>query len=45
VRLAPGSLTLAQLYLALDIEAVLPLVRDGAFERWCPGLRPGEGDV
>jgi histidine ammonia-lyase len=32
-------------YLALDIEAVLPFVRDGAFERWCPGLRPGEGDV
>jgi histidine ammonia-lyase len=27
-------------YLALDIEAVTPLVRDGAFVRFCPGLRP-----
>jgi histidine ammonia-lyase len=27
-------------YLALDIEAVTPLVRDGAFVRLCPGLRP-----
>lgn len=26
-------------YLALDIEAVAPLVRDGAFVRFCPGLR------
>jgi histidine ammonia-lyase len=27
-------------YLALDIEAVTPLVRDGTFVRFCPGLRP-----
>ena len=27
-------------YLALDIEAVTPLVRDGIFVRFCPGLRP-----
>ena len=27
-------------YLALDIEAVTPLVREGAFVRFCPGLRP-----
>ena len=27
-------------YLALDIEAVTPLVRDGIFQRFCPGLRP-----
>src|SRR5678816_545744 len=27
-------------YLALDIEAVTPLVRDGIFLRFCPGLRP-----
>jgi histidine ammonia-lyase len=27
-------------YLALDIEAVTPFVRDGAFVRFCPGLRP-----
>jgi histidine ammonia-lyase len=27
-------------YLALDIEAVTPLVRDGVFVRFCPGLRP-----
>ncbi len=27
-------------YLALDIEAVAPLVRDGAFVAFCPGLRP-----
>jgi histidine ammonia-lyase len=27
-------------YLALDIEAITPLVRDGAFVRFCPGLRP-----
>jgi histidine ammonia-lyase len=27
-------------YLALDIEAVTPLVRGGAFVRFCPGLRP-----
>jgi len=27
-------------YLALDIEAVTPLVRDGAFAPFCPGLRP-----
>jgi histidine ammonia-lyase len=27
-------------YLALDIEAVTPLVRQGAFVRFCPGLRP-----
>jgi histidine ammonia-lyase len=27
-------------YLALDIEAVTPLVRSGAFVRFCPGLRP-----
>ena len=27
-------------YLALDIEAVTPLVRVGAFVRFCPGLRP-----
>jgi histidine ammonia-lyase len=27
-------------YLALDIEAVTPLVRDGIFTRFCPGLRP-----
>jgi histidine ammonia-lyase len=29
-------------YLALDIEAVTPLVREGAFVRFCPGLRPEE---
>ncbi len=28
-------------YLALDIEAVTPLVREGAFVRFCPGLRSG----
>ncbi|HET9580022.1 MAG TPA: histidine ammonia-lyase [Usitatibacter sp.] len=27
-------------YLAMDIEAVTPLVRSGAFVRFCPGLRP-----
>jgi len=27
-------------YLALDIEAVVPLVREGLFTRFCPGLRP-----
>jgi histidine ammonia-lyase len=27
-------------YLALDIEAVTPLVRDGAFVRFCPALLP-----
>jgi histidine ammonia-lyase len=27
-------------YLALDIEAVTPLVRGGVFTRFCPGLRP-----
>jgi len=27
-------------YLALDIAAVTPLVRDGAFVRFCPELRP-----
>jgi histidine ammonia-lyase len=27
-------------YLALDIEAVTPLVRDGTFVRFCPGIRP-----
>jgi len=27
-------------YLALDIEAVTPLVREGIFVRFCPGLRP-----
>ena len=27
-------------YLALDIEAITPLVRDGAFAPFCPGLRP-----
>lgn len=27
-------------YLAMDIEAVTPLVRDGVFVRFCPGLRP-----
>jgi histidine ammonia-lyase len=27
-------------YLALDIEAVTPPVRDGAFVRFCPGLSP-----
>jgi histidine ammonia-lyase len=27
-------------FLALDIEAVTPLVREGTFVRFCPGLRP-----
>jgi hypothetical protein len=27
-------------YLALDIEAVTPLVRDGRFVRFSPDLRP-----
>ncbi|MGZ5080657.1 MAG: histidine ammonia-lyase [Usitatibacter sp.] len=27
-------------FLALDIEAVTPLVREGMFVRFCPGLRP-----
>jgi histidine ammonia-lyase len=31
-------------YLALDIEAVAPLVRDGVFVRFCPGLRPEDQD-
>jgi histidine ammonia-lyase len=30
-------------YLALDIEAVTPLVRSGAFRKFCAGLRRGEG--
>jgi histidine ammonia-lyase len=31
-------------YLALDIEAMTPLVRDGTFRRFCPGL-PGQTPV
>ena len=31
-------------FLALDIEAVTPLVRSGAFVRFCPGLRPEDAD-
>jgi len=35
----------ADRYLALDIEAVTPLVRGGAFVRFCPGLMAEEADL